>query len=566
MSRPGKIGLPATAGLVLWVALVPVAFRLAVLPWTGVPQPVVHDEFSYVLAADTFAAGRLANPPHPLWEHFEALHVLQQPTYASKYFPGQGLVLGLGQAIGGHPWVGVLIGMALALGSTAWMLRGWLPWPWAVLGAGLFALRYLPGHYWWNSYWGGGLPAACGALLLGGLPRLLRRPSVGVAVTAGLGLAVLLLTRPNEALWLAVPSAVMVWLYVRRAYRARRDGTGARGWLASAWPRRVLVAGALTLVPVVIFTGIHNRAVTGNPLTLPYMLYERTSGAWPFFKWDRPRPLVVHRHEAFRQLDQWWAEYRQRSIQPRGILRQARLILDLPTRGRDLRATGNQLTRSVFGVLLLLSLPWAFRDRRMRIPLVLAGAAFIDLNQILIYFEHYGAPWAGLRVLLIARAAERASTWWRWKRRRGLGARRGRRMWGWAKGRAAWVVGVPACCVLAVAAAYQAAGAGRPVDEERRIEVDRPAIVAELARHPGQHVVLVRYDATHDFHQHWVYNAADIDRAPIVWAWEMGPKRDRELFEYFAGRSFWLLEPDVRPPRLTPLGTGKATSGPPPPP
>jgi hypothetical protein len=139
----------------------------ALLPRLPIPQPLYHDEFSYLLAAYTSTQGRLTNPSHAFWQHFETFHLLTQPTYISKYQPLQGLVLAFGQKFFGEPWIGVYRSMGLMCASICWMLQGWTSPPWALLGALLFTLRVGVFSSWVTTYGGGSVPAIGGALVLG---------------------------------------------------------------------------------------------------------------------------------------------------------------------------------------------------------------------------------------------------------------------------------------------------------------------------------------------------------------------------------------------------------------
>ena len=500
---------------ILLVALLALAARAALLPLLGIPVPGVHDEFSHLLAADTFASGRLTNPSHPMWVHFESMHVIQQPTYMSMYPVAQGLVLAAGQLLGGHPWVGVCLSAAAMCAAICWMLQGWLPAGWALLGGVLVVIRLGLFSYWMNSYWGGAVAAFGGALVLGALPRLMRHPRLRYALLLGLGLAILANSRPYEGFILSLPVAAALLAWVLGKKRP---------------PLRVLVPRVfLPLFAVLALTavamGCYFYRVTGNPFRMPYQVNLEAYGMAPIFVWQSPKPEPEYRHVAMRDYYRSWKGEHY-----------------LPTRSltgflsTSLGKIGAQ-QRFFLGPVLtlpLLMLPWVLGDRRVRFLLLAGGVMIVGLALQSWTLPHYVAPATALLYALLLQAMRHLRVW-RWRRRpvgfslvRALPLICAAMLVVRISTSPAYVLRVPLwppswCCTV-------------PGNDRRARMLER------LTRSEGRHLLIMRYGPRHNPHHEWVYNEADIDRAKVVWAREMDPASNEALVRYFKDRQVTLLE------------------------
>jgi hypothetical protein len=477
------------------------------------PLPRVHDEFSYLLAADTFAHGRLANPTHPMWVHFESFHIFHQPSYASAYPPVQGLFLALGQVLTARPIAGIWLLVGLAAASVGWMLQGWVPPRWALLGSVLAASHAGIQLVWGQNYFGGCHALLGSSLVFGALPRMWRKATVGSALAMGLGLVILANCRPYEGLMISLPVAVVLFFHFIRKLRQKRFAQVGR----VVFP----LAGTLTLAAFA--TAYYNYRVTGHPPTMPYQVAIRTYAATPVLLGGTSPPAPVYRHAVMKEFFTGWSrEYFERNstwggwfglrllaaVLAIGFFLQTFLLVPLFTVGAILRQRGMWFVACAFclGVAATLFVPWI---------------------QV-----HYFAPAASLLFLLVVQGFRQ--TW----RRRWRGGQGGR-----------WLAcGLVALYLLDFGCQVAAFVLERPEGFPQR----RAAIVEELRQTPGKHLVIVRYGPQHSVHEEWVYNEADIDAAKVVWAREMSPDEDRRLIAYFHDRTVWRLTADQSPPQLRP--------------
>ncbi len=516
---------------ILIAALFPMAVRFLMLPWYPPPPPQIHDEFSYLLQADTFAHGRVTNPTPPYWEHFETEYTLLEPTYASQYQPAQGLILALGEVVFHHPWWGAWLSIGLMCGALCWALNEIVPPRWALAGALGAALQFGIFGLWMNSYFGGGVAAAAGALVAGCLARMgrHRRPRSSAAICAA-ALIVVFATRPFEALlWSIVAAAFGLYLLLRdKSWRLR--------------PFAVDLLGPF-LVVFAIGAGLlawYNWRVTGNAAEPPYLAYQHIYGTPQPYWWQPPVTAADFRYPEIRD----------------NYLNQLRLYKERNSPAQIMRAEQTRLANfwrffvGPFYTPALLFLPWALRDRRIRpwllasIPFVLAKATYHA------WYPAHSAPETILIVLLMLQCWRHLRAFWR-TRETGLAASR--------------MLAAALCLTVVLGNAGRAAEPLltrlglvhlAPVWESlypaKRL---RDEVSAELAQIPGKHLVFVKYDPGHCFCEEWVFNTAELSEQRIIYARTYTPQSDEALAQAFPDHDVWVIEPDERPVALLRLST-----------
>jgi hypothetical protein len=545
--------------------LLPAAYGLL----NGIPEPLVHDEFSYLLGADTFAHGRLTNPSPPLPEFFEAPHVLVVPSYASKYPPGQALVLAVGQVLTGRPIWGVWLSCGLFAASLCWMLQAWCARQWALAVTVLTIMTLGLGTYWAQSYWGG-MPAASGAaLLFGGLLRILRIPRVVPGVLMGLGVVVLANTRPYEGLLSSLPAVVIFakWLlFDRRSALSERLV-------------KVLVPASLVLAVGVASMVIYNHAVTGDAETSPYVLHNGQylrHGVFVFSGAHEPRRRPADRvseiyryYEAAAEGADGRAGIAATNVSIRffaaigtpfglvegrlapGYLGAFLWILVLLPRSRLPSRSAIVVIALLAGLAECVLLWWwptlylpvfaaivvtlwivntldlLAHGRQGTLRLLVAAVVIVVLGESLVWWwwRHYSAPIVPLVLALAAGSAQRLAR----------------------RTRVASVLGVGtlvmALLVVHVLMVFLSASVnGRIAHADRGSLPQRASIVNQLERQAGRHLVFVRYEKDFPVDDEWVYNAADLTGAKVIFAHDLGDERNGELMATNPGRAAWLVK------------------------
>lgn len=500
---------------VIAVMFTSLALRAALLPFVPIPEPVVHDEYSYLLQAATFASGRVTNPTPAGWTHFETFHENMVPTYQSMYPPAQAIFLAGAEVLHLHPWWGVWFSIGLMCGAICWMMQGWMPPQWALLGALFCVIRFSTFSYWINSYFGGALAATGGALVFGALPRLRHGWKPLYSVIFALGLGLMANTRAYEGFVFSIPAviAVLCWFF--------------SDWKYGRVRMAALVPGIAALLLIAAGMGYYNWRNTGNPLLLPYVVNQRQYHITKPFIWQARYPIPNYRHQVMRTFYVFhelpdYLNRRNPGFYKDMVAQRLEVYYDY--------YLWPLLAVAILGIWEMV------KNRKMRIvaftPLFMLAGLLIEQWPP---EGHYAAPVLSVVIAVILYGLRII---WTWNLRK--------KPFGHMLVRSIVLLLLLWSFVPLANTVIDPYGLGDVTQMKGSIHsvwipttLERARLQATLERIPGQHILFINLKPHEISGMFWIYNAPDVAHSKIIWAYDEGPAANQELIRLYPNRHLW---------------------------
>jgi hypothetical protein len=194
-----------------------------------------------------------------------------------------------------------------------------------------------------------------------------------------------------------------------------------------------------------------------------------------------------------------------------------------------------------WGALLLVpGLPFAFFDRKLRLPVLIFVLGTAGVLVLIWSMPHYAATLTCVIFLLLVQAIRHLRTIRLRGRPLGLAL--------------SWAVVALLASEVSFSVRHNICD---PLEWTCQGDPSRATIAKTLSNTPGKHLIMVRYDEDHNLHDEWVYNGAEIDSAKLLWARELDPVQNAKLFAYFKDRQIWLVTPDSDNTYLEPYSPPK---------
>ncbi len=466
----------------------------------GKPQPIIHDEFNHLLVADTLGAGKLSYPSHPLWTFFESMHLCQTPAVFSRFPPGQGLALAIGNVLGGDPIVGVWLIAAGMTFSLFWAIRAFVPNAIALITTIIVFSHVMILSYWAQGYMGGGLAVIGGAIVVGSWRRLSEHSSFSLGLLLTLGLGILAFSRPFEGVLLFVPisAQLLYWLFKK----ARPNlGAAAKGFACGA-------------VVIIASLACYNLGTTGKVTTHPYTLYSTRYESTPTFVWQEKKPPIKFRHPEMAAAEVFFSQ---------SYDMHRKSIRDFLTANKGKLNFAIRFFLSPVALIgLLFAIP-SFRRPSHLLLLTMLALGALGMAGLFFFFTHYVAPFVVVLAVLVA------TGYWRLSKVR-------------FRGRPIGAIIVSVLIIVPLVAVVLECRERLNSSLPTPFLVQKSKLEDELsAGGSSRHLVFVRYGEEHSFHFEWVYNKADLKNAPVIWAHDMGDSMNRELIDFEKDRKVWLF-------------------------